>query len=290
MTPESSTRKVQIGDATLIQAEAVATMRHELPDSFDLAIADPPYGASTEADWKLERGHRLPGMGGRWKLADHEWDMFRGIDGFEFTVAWLSELKRLVKPTGSIWLHGTYHNIGWLNVACQLLNIEIINEVVWFKRNAFPNLAARRLTASHESLLWCHTGGNKREYRFNYDDVKAATFPEDSLKIPGKQMRTVWDIPNNKAKDELRYGQHPTQKPLRLLERMLVIAGVKGGSCLVPFMGSGSEMIACLRWGMKPTGIEHDAAFFDISAARVKAEVEHKEQAPTLQFEVGDNA
>jgi site-specific DNA-methyltransferase (adenine-specific) len=264
----------QIGSAVLTLGDCVEGMR-SLPDAaFDLAIADPPYGASTSGEWKLPPDHCLEGMGGAWKLAGHAWDLFSGIDGFRNTIAWLSELKRLVKPTGSIWIHGTYHNIGFANVACQALGLEIINEVIWYKRNAFPNLAARRLTASHESILWVHTGGPRRQYRFHYGDVKAAEFAGDTMKSAGKQLRTVWDIPNNKAKDELAHGTHPTQKPLRVLERMLAISGLPGGSCLVPFMGSGSEMVAALRYGMRPVGFEIDRQFFDVSCHRVEAEIQ----------------
>ena len=281
---DSEMAEIEIGDARLFLGDCVAGMK-SLPDSsFDLAIADPPYGASSSAVWKLDRGHGLAGMGGQWKLADHTWDLFSGIDGFRTTVVWLSELKRLVKPTGSIWIHGTYHNIGFVNVACQAMGLEIINEVIWYKRNAFPNLAARRLTASHESILWVHTGAPKRQYRFNYDAVKAGTFPEDGMKTAGKQMRTVWDIPNNKSKEELRYGTHPTQKPLRLLDRLLAISGVQGGACLIPFMGSGSEMVSALRYGMHPTGFELLTEYYDISCKRVEAETRALAEAPTSLF------
>ena len=283
LEPEIARR--QIGDASLTLGDCVEGMRH-LPDaSFDLAIADPPYGASTSAEWKLDRGHNLAGMGGQWKLADHTWDLFSGIDGFRNTIAWLAELKRLVKPTGSIWIHGTYHNIGFANVACQALGLEIINEVIWYKRNAFPNLAARRLTASHESILWVHTGAPKRQYRFNYDDVKAAEYAEDGMKAAGKQLRTVWDIPNNKAREELAYGAHPTQKPLRVLHRIFAISGLPGGSCLVPFMGSGSEMIAALRYGMHPVGFETDPQYFDVSCRRIEAEIHAQAEKPAAIIE-----
>src|SRR5205823_58277 len=134
-----------------------------------------------------------------------------------------SELKRVVRPTGSLWVHGTYHNIGIINFAMQVLGIEIINEVVWYKRNSFPNLSGRRLTASHESILWAHTGKTRR-YHFDYEAAKGLAFPGDALKAPGKQMRTVWDMPNNKDQQEIRFGKHPTQKPLRLLTRMLAIS------------------------------------------------------------------
>jgi site-specific DNA-methyltransferase (adenine-specific) len=257
----------------------------ELPShSFDLAIADPPYGASTTATWKIDRGHGLRGMGGAWKLASHSWDQLCNIEGFEGTMAFLLELKRLVKPTGSLWIHATYHNAGVVNVACQILGLEIINEVIWFKRNAFPNLSARRLTASHETIFWVHTGEKKRQYRFNYEEVKSAQFPGDSLKERGKQLRTVWDIPNNKTQEELEFGSHPTQKPLRLTERLLVISGVRGGRLLVPFLGSGTEVIAGMRYGMTCTGFEIDTNYFDLACQRIGRQIEKIQSEPKLQL------
>lgn len=246
-----------------------------LPDaSIDLAIVDPPYGAASGNDWRLPKEHSLPTFGGKWELAAHEWDRLTGSQSMEMTFAWLSELRRLVRPTGSIWIHGTYHNIGFANVACQVLGLEIINEVVWFKRNAFPNLAKRRLTASHESLLWVHTGGpRKRQYRFNYDEVKAMSWPADSLNPAGKQLRTVWDIPNNKAREELAFGKHPTQKPLRLTSRLLDVAGTPGGQLLVPFAGSGTELIAGRRYGMKCIGFELEPEYFQHACTRLDAEL-----------------
>ncbi|MBA4387650.1 MAG: site-specific DNA-methyltransferase [Verrucomicrobia bacterium] len=255
----------------------------ELPEgSFDLAIADPPYGASTKATWQLPVDHGLSGFGGAWKLASHEWDRISGYEGLAFSIQWLSELRRLVRPSGSIWIHATYHNSGFINVACQALGLEIINEVVWFKRNAFPNLACRRLTASHETLLWVHTGGKQRRYRFNYQAVKAARFEDDAWKLPDRQMRTVWDIPNNKTADELAFGRHPTQKPLRLTERLLLISGTPGGSLLIPFLGSGTEAVAGLRWNMIPTGFEVDTDSFELASKRITSELERNESAPSL--------
>lgn len=272
----------RVGAATLILGDALAGMASFSDASFDLAIADPPYGASTAGTWKLPPDHDLPGFGGAWQLASHEWDRLNGLDGFAFALRWLAELQRLVRPTGSIWLHSTYHNSGIINVACQLLGLEIINEVVWFKRNAFPNLAARRLTASHETLLWVHTGSGRREYRFNYAAVKEAAFPEDSLKQPGKQLRTVWDISNNKTREELKFGRHPTQKPLRLTERLLLISGLAGGSILIPFMGSGTEVVAALRWDMRPTAFETDPQSFDLAVKRTSYEVKRLADNPVL--------
>jgi site-specific DNA-methyltransferase (adenine-specific) len=245
----------------------------EMPDkSFDLAICDPPYGAATKANWNYEGSSKINGFGGNWKLNSEEWDLLTGNEIFKSSYLWLKELKRLVKPTGSIWIHSTYHNSGFVNVVCQLLGLEIINEVAWYKRNAFPNLSARRLTASHETILWVHTGGGKRQYNFNYDDVKKAKFAGDNLKEADKQLRTVWDIPNNKNKEELKFGTHPTQKPLRVSERLLLISGVKGGNLLVPFVGSGTEIIAGIKYGMKSVGFETSEEYFDLAQKRITFE------------------
>jgi len=264
------TKVFETENARLELADAFLGMQTIPDNGIDLAIIDPPYGASTKANWSLPANHSLNGFGGQWKLADHDWDNITGYEAWKFTVALLEEMKRIIKPTGSFWVHATYHNAGFVNVACQMLGLEIINEVVWFKRNAFPNLSGRRLTASHETIYWVHTGQGRREYRFNYEETKQARFPEDLLKQPGKQLRTVWDIPNNKRREEARYGSHPTQKPLRLSERLLLISGLKQGQLLVPFLGSGTEAVAGIKYGMNVIGFENDSVFFDIACQRVR--------------------
>jgi site-specific DNA-methyltransferase (adenine-specific) len=250
--------------------DCVGAMSELESDSIDIAIADPPYNLSKGGAWKWDNSVRLPGFGGDWSKVMAEWDDMPLAEYFAFTLKWLSELKRVVKPTGSIWLHGTYHNIGIINFALQLLEVEIINEVVWYKRNSFPNLSGRRLTASHETIIWAHTGGQKRrEYFFNYDAAKEMTCPEDGLKEAGKQMRTVWDIPNNKKREEIQHGKHPTQKPLRLLDRMLQLSASKGDVLLVPFGGAGSECVAAKQLGIHFIGFEIDPEFVNICNARL---------------------
>lgn len=263
----------------IVKDDVIAGLRGLEDGSADLAIADPPYGAASAANWRLPENHALPGFGGAWKLTSEDWDQVAGLAGLQFTLLWLSELKRVVRPTGSIWIHGTYHNSGIANVACQMLGLEIINEVVWFKRNAFPNLSKRRLTASHETLLWVHTGGPRnRKYRFNYEEVKAASYSTDSLKQPGKQLRTVWDIPNNKAREELAAGSHPTQKPLRLTSRLFDIAGTPGGLAVVPFAGSGTELVAAHRYGMTAIGFEREPEHFEHACRRMDLEMTERLQ------------
>lgn len=261
----------------------------EIPDSsIDLVIADPPYNLGKGGDWSWDPANKLPGFGGSWQKRMESWDDMTLGDYFDFSLAWLAEVKRIVKPTGSFWVHGTYHNIGIINYALQCLEVEIINEVIWYKRNSFPNLSGRRLTASHESILWAHTGGpKKRKYLFNYDASKDSTYDYDQLKSIGKQMRTVWDIPNNKEKHELSCGAHPTQKPLRLLRRMLDISAGEDFVCLSPFAGGGSDCVAFAERGLQYLGIEIKDEYIDMARARLQKSANLKKpQAANAQLEM----
>jgi site-specific DNA-methyltransferase (adenine-specific) len=239
-----------------------------LPDqSVDIIIADPPYNASKGNDLSLQYG-MLPGTGGSWRKIRQVWDDMSLEEYMSFTVNWLTEARRILKQTGSMWVHGTYHSAGITNVAMQMLGVEIINEVVWYKRNSFPNLAGRRLTASHETILWAHRGG-KRSYRFNYEYSKSGDFFDDVLKAPGKQMRTVWDLPNNKPRHEQAYGKHPAQKPVRLARRFIQLSAGPGDLCVVPFAGSGSECVAACEEGLHFIGFETDVTYADMARARL---------------------
>ena len=245
----------------------------DLPsNSADVVLVDPPYNLSKGGSWKWDNSVELPGMGGDWKKVMEDWDDMSFSDYWKFTTLWLSEVQRIVKPTGSIWICGTYHNIGIINTILQLLSIEIINEVIWYKRNAFPNLSGRRFTASHENLLWCHIG-KKRDYYFDYRSVKAMEFSNDLMKKKGKQMRTVWDIPNNKPSEETKHGKVISQKPVALFERILNATSKKNQVCLIPFCGSGTECIAAIRTKRNFIAFENNKEHYNIASKRIRDEL-----------------
>lgn len=271
---------------TIINGECIEEMK-KLPDScIDIIIADPPYNLSKGGKWNYDSSAEISGMGGNWNKVMQEWDNYSFEAYMVFTEEWLKQSQRILKPSGSMWIFGTYHNIGIINVLCQKLEIEIINEVIWYKRNAFPNLAGRRLTASHETILWCNKGGKKREYYFDYEYSKNGDFSYDSLKTPGKQMRTVWDISNNKEKRELKYGKHPTQKPIRILKRMIKLSSKEGELLLTPFSGSGSECVAAKATGRNYIGIEEDKSYCDIAFERLNNVVKNEDSLGQLSFNI----
>lgn len=253
----------------IVYGESVENMKKMPDNSIDLVIADPPYNLSHGNSWSWNGEAKLSGFGGAWNKVMESWDNMSIKDYFAFSFAWLSEVKRILKPTGSIWVFGTYHNIGVINTVFQILGIEIINEISWYKRNAFPNLSGRRLTASHETLLWGHVGNKKREYYFNYEASKNFSDPSDGLKVQGKQMRTVWDIPNNKEKEELKFGKHPTQKPLRICRRIIELSSSPKAIILSPFAGAGSECVAAKEMNRHYIGIELEEEYVSIANKRL---------------------
>lgn len=257
--------------------DSLKAMKLMEDESVDLIIADPPYNLSKGT--KVDKNADLKNMGGKWSKVMESWDNIPLLDYIEFTKKWIKEAKRVMKDTGSMWIFGTYHNIGIVNLVCQMENVEIINEVVWYKRNAFPNLSGTRLTASHETILWCHKNkSEKRNYYFDYDYSKRISFDYDNLKKQDKQMRTVWDIPNNKKREELEFGKHPTQKPLRVIERIINLSSKEGDVVLAPFSGSGTECLSAFQLDRKYIGFEINKDYYELSLKRLESSKDKDKQ------------
>lgn len=239
----------------------------KLPEnSIDMIFADPPYNLSN-GGFTVHAGKRVSVNKGLW-------DVSRGVDDdFEFHVRWIEQCYRVLKPEGTIWISGTYHSIYQCGYALQLLGYKILNDIAWFKPNASPNLSGRYFTASHETLLWARKDP-KAKHTFNYQDMKNGLWHEsDFIKKDGKQMRSVWAIGTPKP-DEKIFGKHPTQKPMALLERIVLAATNKEDIILDPFAGSSTTGIAAVRNGRKFIGIDLEKEYIDLSIKRYEKEKE----------------
>ncbi len=240
----------------LINADCIPTMRAMTPGTIDLVIADPPY--------KLE----MPARSGVDTLlaaksitrVNEPWDKFDVDEYLEFSLEWIRAAVALLKPTGSIAITGTYHNIGFINVALQMSGVMIINDIAWYKRNAVPHLACRRLTASHESILWA---APTKRYRFNYEAMKAAN--DDAIHRRGKQMRSVWDIPTHSGERTA----HPTQKPTAVYRRLIEMTTQPGDLVLDPFGGSGTLGMAARALDRRSIMIQRDLLYCGIIRDRL---------------------
>ncbi len=270
MTPEHAPEHPPIVYATprarLYLGDAAAVLDALPPASADMIFADPPYN--------LSNGGTTCHAGKRVSVNKGGWDASRGAqEDAAFHAAWILACRRALKPTGTLWISGTYHNIYACGHALQLQGWRLLNDIVWYKPNAAPNLACRMFTASHETLLWAKPHKNGKHY-FDYEAMKSGDWSKDALKSPGKQMRSVWAV-GGPAGSEKRFGKHPTQKPLALLERIIIASCPPGGVALDPFCGSGTTGVAALGLGRSFIGIDTDEGYLRGLAAPRLAEAEN---------------
>jgi len=235
----------------------------EWPDGcIDHCIVDPPFNIGSG------RGRRNKD-GLAWAFSSHvtmaeHWDTFTKDDFYAFNVAWLSELARVVKPNGNILVFGTYHNVYQLGFILQdVLERRILNSVVWFKPNAQPNITARTLTESTEQIVWAvnETPRKATGWTFNYWDAKEMN--------GGKQMRNLWEFPVTPPRERTN-GKHPSQKPLALLERAVLLASKPGELVLDPFGGAGTLGIAARKHDRDWLMVESVPAYADIARKRLE--------------------
>ena len=101
-------------------------------------------------------------------------------------------------------------------------------------------------------------------------------------------MRTVWDLSNNKRPEELKYGKHPTQKPIKILTRMIRLSSRSGDIMLTPFSGAGSECVAAKMTGRHYIGFETEAEYCKISEERLAHTEVESEQINMFQIKQED--
>jgi site-specific DNA-methyltransferase (adenine-specific) len=246
-------------DFNLYQGDCLDILK-EIPDnSVDLIFADPPYF--------LSNGGISCRAGKMVSVNKADWDKSNGMNkDFEFTFSWLSECRRVLKNTGSIWISGTMHNIYQVGYALQIQNYQILNEICWYKPNAPPNLSCRYFTHSHETLIWARKE-KESKHKFNYELMKKW---DDKISESGKQMRSVWNIPLT-PQQEKKLGKHPTQKPLELLKRIILSTTDKGDTVLDPFNGSGTTGLVSRMYSRKYIGIDLDKKYLDLTIKRINA-------------------
>lgn len=256
-------------DFALYQGDCLEVLK-QCPDNyFDMIFADPPYNLSN-GGFTVHAGKRV-------SVNKGIWDKSNGLKSdFNFQLNWITECHRVLKPGGTIWISGTYHSIYQCGFALQLNKFKILNDISWFKPNAAPNLSCRYFTASHETLIWAKKGIDKDKHYFDYKLMKEGSWLEDRLKVPNKQMRSVWAI-NTPRPWEKIFGKHPTQKPFDLLKRIVLASTKEGDKILDPFTGSSTTGLAVAKFGRKFTGIDLEKEYLELSKKRYKELIKQPE-------------
>jgi modification methylase len=238
--------------------------------SIDLVFADPPYNLQLQNDLKRPDDSKVDAV-------DEDWDQFESFAAYdEFTRAWLSACRRVMKPNATLWVIGSYHNIFRVGSLLQDLGFWILNDVMWRKTNPMPNFRGRRFTNAHETLIWAARDRSSR-YTFNYEALKGGN---DDL-----QMRSDWTIPLCTGEERLKDGSgrklHPTQKPEALVARAILAASKPGEVVLDPFFGTGTTGAAARRLGRHYVGVERDPTY----AARAEARIAAVDPLPSSSIE-----
>ncbi len=273
MSTTTATMDLEPFLGTILQGDCVSEMAR-LPDRcIDLVFADPPYNLSGKAmQW------RGKAMGGDWYKVNETWDVLSADDYAAFTRGWLEQVRRLLRPSGSLYVSCTQHNLGVLLVTLEALAMRLVNIIVWQKPNAMPSMTRRTFTHSTEFVLFFAKG---KGWTFNYEDIKRIN-PERRKDGKRRQMRDVWTIPVCQGQERLKgpdnRALHPTQKPEKLLERIIIASSNPGDVVLDPFMGSGTTAVVAERLGRRWVGIERDQRFREAALARIgRAQAENRE-------------
>ena len=258
--------------------DSLKLMKRFPAERFDMIFADPPYNLSN-GGFTVHAGKRV-------NVHKGDWDKSKGFkEDLDFHLKWIEECKRLLKPNGTIWISGTYHSIYQCGYALQANGYHILNDIAWYKPNASPNLSGRYFTASHETLIWARKSKDARHY-FNYKFMKNGDWhATDFIKKDGKQMRSIWSIPTPKPWEK-KFGKHPTQKPMALLERIIHAATKEGDSILDPFTGSSTTGIVAHALNRKFIGIDLEEKYLKLSIQRFEEIVDkmNRKQLPLGVF------
>jgi modification methylase len=245
--------------ARIVTGDCVAEMTKLPAQSVDLVFADPPYNLQLAGDLKRPDDSRVDAV-------DDDWDKFSSFAAYDdFTRAWLMACRRVMKPSATLWVIGSYHNIFRVGTVLQDLGFWILNDIVWRKSNPMPNFRGRRFTNAHETMIWAARDAEKRNYTFNYEALKAGN--EDV------QMRSDWFIPLCTGEERLKgldgKKLHPTQKPEALLARVILSASRPDDLVLDPFSGTGTTGAVAHRLRRRFIGIERDRDYAKAAQQRI---------------------
>ncbi len=244
---------------TILNGDCVKALKR-LPDaSVDMVFADPPY--NLQLDGALSRPDQSIV-----DAVDDEWDKFESFATYDtFTRAWLKECRRVMKPSATIWVIGSYHNIFRVGSAMQDMGFWLLNDIIWRKANPMPNFRGRRFTNAHETLIWATRAESERKYTFHYETLKAGN--EDT------QARSDWYFPlctgAERLKGEDGAKAHPTQKPENLLAKIILSASNPGDVILDPFFGTGTTGAVAKRLNRNFIGCERDEGYIAHAKARI---------------------
>lgn len=254
-------------DHAIYWGDALQVLSDEIPDeSIDLIFADPPYNI----------GKDFNGRKDKWASDD----AYR-----VWCYQWIDLCIRKLTPTGSMFLMAATQNMPYFDIYLSK-KLHILSRIVWFYDSSGVQ-AKKHFGSLYEPVLFCVK--DKKQYTFNADDilVKAKTGAErklidyrkavptvyNSQKVPGN----VWEIPRVRYRMD-EYENHPTQKPVALLERIILASSNPGDSVLDPFSGTFTTSFVAQKWGRQSVGIEIEEEYVKIGLRRLSLLTHYRDE------------
>ena len=239
-------------DFKLLHGDALLLLKKIKPKSIDMIFADPPYF--------LSGGGITCSAGKMVSVKKGDWDEKIELkEKHKFNKKWIKACKKVLKDNGTIWISGTMHNIYSIGMALEEEGFKIINNITWKKLNPPPNISCRAFVHSTETVLWAKKDIKNAKHKFNYKVMRELN--------GGKQMKDVWETSLTKP-SEKKQGKHPTQKPVALLERIILASTDEGDLILDPFNGSGTTGIVASKLNRQYIGIEKEKEYLDLTIRR----------------------
>lgn len=233
----------------------------KIPDgSIDLVVADPPYGLG--------------------KDYGNDSDRLSGQAYLEWSERWMDAIVPKIAPRGSLYLFCTWQYSPELFVMLKQ-RLTMINEIIWDRRVPSMGGTTRKFSSVHDNIGFF---ARQRDYYFDLDPVRIPYDAETKKarsrpRFEGKKWlevgynpKDLWSVSRIHRQDPER-ADHPTQKPLEIVERMVLSSCPPGGLVLDPFTGSGTTAVACVRHGRRFVGYEMNPEYAELVRQRVEAAI-----------------
>jgi len=211
--------------------------------SVDLILTDPPYNLSPystgniKLSWRKDFNNDLA-----------EWDKKEFIPG-----DWVKEFKRILKVNGNIFAFTSYNLLGKWHEAFDP-EFDTFQFMVWHKTNPAPKIRKAGFLNSCELIvcMW------NKSHTWNF----------------GRQneMHNFIETPICMGAERVKSPNHPTQKPVKVLEHCIQLASNSGDVVFDPFMGVGSTGVAALNLDRNFIGIEADEKYFKAAQKRLNGQ------------------